>query len=64
MFMMSALLPKADIPRRRSNVRLGPKAAVSRCNKNPLFKASLFDHLVGAAGEGQRDIDAECLGGL
>jgi hypothetical protein len=45
--VVSALPPKADIRRRQLNVRFGPKAAVSRCSKNPLSKASLFDHLVG-----------------
>jgi hypothetical protein len=30
------------------NVRFVPKAAVSRRGKNPLFDASLLDHLVGA----------------
>jgi hypothetical protein len=52
--LMSALPPKADIAERNWDVRFVPKADVSRCSKNPLSKASLFDHLVGAAEERQR----------
>jgi hypothetical protein len=44
---MSALPPKADIAGRQLNVRFVPKAAVSRCSKNPLSKASLFDQFIG-----------------
>ena len=43
---MSALPPKADIVQHGGNVRFGPKAAVSRCSKNPPPKASF--NLVGA----------------
>jgi hypothetical protein len=33
---------------RLGDVRFVPKAAVSKCSKDPLSKASLFDHLVSA----------------
>ena len=46
--LMSALPTIADITGRQLNVRFVPKAAVSRCSKNPLPKVGLFDHLVGA----------------
>jgi hypothetical protein len=39
--------PKADIRFQHNICRDGPKAGVSRCSKNPLSKASLFDHLGG-----------------
>jgi hypothetical protein len=44
---MSALPPKADIANCDRHVRFVPKAAVSRCSKNPLSKASLFDQFIG-----------------
>jgi len=34
---------------------------VSRCSKNPLSQAGLFDHLVGAAEERDWNGDAERL---
>src|SRR6516162_10917484 len=41
-------------------VRVVPGAVVSRCSKNK----RLLDHIVGAAGQGQRDGDAERLRSL
>jgi hypothetical protein len=37
---MSALPPKADIGTQPRNVRFVPKAAVSKCSKNPLLRLS------------------------
>jgi hypothetical protein len=51
---MSALPPKADIAERNWDVRFVPKADI----------AALFDHLVGAAGQGERDRNTERPGGL
>jgi hypothetical protein len=45
---MSAFLPILTTSRTPRDVSDGPKAAVSGRSKNPLLKASLFDHLVGA----------------
>jgi hypothetical protein len=56
---MSALPPKADIVQRQGDVRFGPQAAVSRRSK-----LQLFDHLVGAAKERQRDGEAERFSSL
>ena len=42
-----------------SGCRFVPKAAVSRCGKNPLSKASLFDHFVGAVEQRSRHGEAE-----
>jgi hypothetical protein len=61
---MSALPQKADITERRRHVRFVPKAAVSKCNKNPLSKADLFDHLVGDLLEMHRHAEAQCFGSV
>jgi hypothetical protein len=61
---MSALPPKADIAKCDSYVRFVPKAAVSRCSKNPLLNASLFDHLVGGGEQRRGHGQAERLSGL
>jgi hypothetical protein len=57
--LMSALPPKADIAWRRLDVRFVPKA--DSCTAAIL---SLFDHLVGAAGQGQWHGNAKRLSGL
>jgi hypothetical protein len=49
---MSALPPKADIPRRRPNVRFGPNSDFLRRSNF----AALFDHLVGTG--------KQCVGGM
>ena len=51
---MSALPPKADVARRREHVRFVPIATKVRRNKN-----GLFDHLVSAAEQHRRHLDAE-----
>src|SRR5438874_9075263 len=48
---MSALARISDSSRTSRHSRFVPKAVVSRCSKNPLSKASLFDHLVGDCQE-------------
>ena len=53
---MSALPPKADIPRLHHDVRFGPITDVA--------SATLLDHLVGAAEQRQRNGDAERLSRL
>jgi hypothetical protein len=41
------------------DVSSGPKPAVSGCSKNPLSKASLFDHLIGAGEERRRNVEPQ-----
>jgi hypothetical protein len=61
---MSALPPKADIGGLQLHVRFVPKAGVSRCSKNPLSKASLFDHLVGDREHARWNGETESLCGF
>ena len=56
---MSALPPKADMCDALAHVRFVPK--VDSCSAVIL---SLFDHLVGAADQRLRDIEAESFGSL
>jgi hypothetical protein len=58
---MSALPPKADIKSRIRDVRFVPKAVVSRCGKNPLSKAHLFDHLVSSYQQGLGNAETDRL---
>jgi hypothetical protein len=61
---MSAFPPKADIVQRGGNVRFVPKAAVSKCSKNPLSKASLFDQFIGGYEQVLGHCEVERLGGF
>jgi hypothetical protein len=54
---MSAIPPKADIAKRRCDVRFVPKADIMRRSK-----ITLLDHLVGGDDQSLRHRDAECLG--
>src|SRR5215813_13399007 len=56
-FYTSASLRKRTISKSSRQVRLVPKGDIR-------IAADLFDHLVGAAGKGQRNGNAERLGGL
>ena len=55
----SGLTSIATKARTLREVRDGPKAAVSRCSKNPLPKVGLFDHLVGARDDRRRNLKAD-----
>jgi hypothetical protein len=56
---MSALTQQADINRRLSQVRFGPKADILDGQI-----AALFDHLVGGEQKLRRNCQAQRLGGL
>jgi hypothetical protein len=60
---MSGLPPKADIKRGRSHVRFVPKPD-SCTAANTCAICTLFDHLVGAAEQRERNGDTERLSGL
>jgi hypothetical protein len=60
MASMSAERRKADIWEQAGEVAEVPKAAVSNRSKAD----NLFDHVVGASEQGQRDFEAERFGGL
>jgi hypothetical protein len=59
-FAMSAIPPKADIPRGCPNVRLGPKTDKVQRSKI----RALFDHLISAGDQRLRHVEAQRLCGL
>jgi len=61
---MSALPPKADIDRHYLDVCFVPKAAVSRCSKDPVSKPRLFDHLVSGREQRRRNGQTKRFRGL
>jgi hypothetical protein len=63
---MSALPPKADIPRRDFNVRFGPQADIARCPNSGLpepFKADLVGHGHDALKGRRKWSSSSCLKG-
>jgi len=55
---------KADMPNSMRRVCFVPQADVSRCSNIRLQKPDLFDHLVGATEQREREGDAKRPGGL
>ena len=57
--------PAHHAKRRAAAIRRGvPEAGVSRCSKCVFVEPDLFDHLVGATEERERDGQAKRLGGF